>query len=99
MIVKCADKEQERTKKGNTDKLIIKAKGKTYAELLKEVKGSIDVEGIGVEVRSVKKTMQGDLFMEIKGGREKANTVRESIKANIDTEVTIKTNDTVVHII
>lgn len=39
--------------------LIIEAKGKSYAELLKEVKGKIKPEEVGDSVRDLKKTRNG----------------------------------------
>lgn len=74
------------------DKLIIKSRGKTYAKLLKVVKGSVGIEGTGVEVEWIIKT-------EITGGKEKTRTCKRRHKiGNSGTKVTIKTNDTAFHI-
>ncbi|CAH1099633.1 unnamed protein product [Psylliodes chrysocephalus] len=86
-------------KENQTEKLIIKAEGKSYAELLKDVKGTVKLEETGIEVKTIKKTNRGDLFLEIQGNKEKAVALKEIIKtSNANTDVTIKTNDIILHI-
>ncbi|KAJ8928007.1 hypothetical protein NQ314_019473 [Rhamnusium bicolor] len=45
-----------RTKGPQTDKIIIKSEGKTYAELLRSVKTNVDIAEVGVTIKSLKKT-------------------------------------------
>ncbi|CAH1107097.1 unnamed protein product [Psylliodes chrysocephalus] len=53
-------------KQYDTQALIIQAKGKSYADLLKEVRGKIKPEEVGDAVRDLKKTRNGDLLITLK---------------------------------
>ncbi|KAK9696173.1 hypothetical protein QE152_g32070 [Popillia japonica] len=80
------------------EKVIIKADGKQYADILRTVKGSVNIDKAGIMVNAIKKTTRGDVMVEIRrGGKEKAETLRqEIIKNNRGTKVEIKNkNDTV----
>ncbi|KAK9747267.1 hypothetical protein QE152_g5453 [Popillia japonica] len=83
------------------EKVIIKADGKQYADILRggktTGKSSVNIDKAGIMVNAIKKTTRGDVMVEIRGGKEKAETLRqEIIKNNRDTKVEIKNkNDTV----
>lgn len=82
-----------------TDKIIIKSEGKTYADLLRSVKRNVDIEEAGVTIRSLKKTLKGDLLLEVTGGKERVTTLKEMIRTRTkDTEVFVKSNDATIHI-
>lgn len=49
--------------------------GKSYSELLRDVKTGVNVTELGVQIRTVKKTVQGDLLLEVRGGN-KVNVTR-----------------------
>ncbi|CAH1234528.1 unnamed protein product [Diabrotica balteata] len=57
--------KQEKIRAG-TQKVIVKGGGKSYAELLKQIKGSVDTKE-GISVKSAKKTRGGDLILEVAG--------------------------------
>ncbi|KAI4454261.1 hypothetical protein MML48_10g00007977 [Holotrichia oblita] len=79
-------------------KVIVKAQGKSYADLLKTVKTSVNLEEIGVSIRKVKRTQKGDLLLEVPG-RENANKLSQAVKtSSSEAEVILKMSDTVVHI-
>ncbi|CAH1107391.1 unnamed protein product [Psylliodes chrysocephalus] len=52
----------KRNRAAETETLLIKAKGTSYADLLREVKEKVDINGINVTVKSIKKTKNGDLL-------------------------------------
>ncbi|CAG9839150.1 unnamed protein product [Diabrotica balteata] len=62
--------EQEEIRAG-TQKVIIKGGGKSYAKLLKQIKGSVDTKKEGISVQSAKKTSGGDIILEV-AGKEQA---------------------------
>ncbi|KAK9686216.1 hypothetical protein QE152_g37363 [Popillia japonica] len=45
------------------DKIIIKAEGKDYAEILRTIKSQVKPEEIGAQVKSIKKTSRGDVLL------------------------------------
>lgn len=82
------------------EKIIVKAqKGKSYAELLRAVKNSVDPKEKGLKIKTIKKTNNGDLFLEVLGSRDKAVSLKQTIQEkNDNTEVIIKTNESTIHI-
>lgn len=58
--------------------LILKAQGKTQAELLKDVKRHTVDEKVNIRIRSARQTNYGDLFMIVVSG--KAKTLHEILK-------------------
>ncbi|KAK9679413.1 hypothetical protein QE152_g40047 [Popillia japonica] len=48
-------------------KVIVKANGKSYADLLKAVKRNVNLEELGVNIKRLKKTQHGDLLVEVPG--------------------------------
>ncbi|KAJ8928738.1 hypothetical protein NQ314_018663 [Rhamnusium bicolor] len=88
-----------RTKGPQTDKIIIKSEGKTYAELLISVKTNVDIAEVGLTIKSLKKTEKCDLLLEVAGGKDKVKTLKDTIIAKTkDTEVFVKSNDATLHI-
>lgn len=69
--------------------IAIKAGGKSYADLLREVKGGIDINKIGVKIRDVKKSRTGDLLLTVEGDNKMAKTLQGEIKNKLsDMKVT-----------
>lgn len=81
-------------------KVIVKAQpGKSYADLVRSVKESVNVEEKGIVVKSIKKTSGGDLLLEVTGGKSKALALQQDIQQNNrNADVVIKTNEVTVHI-
>lgn len=89
---------KRKNKNSGSEKIIVKAQGKTYADLLRSVKTSVDINEVGVRVQRMKKTSKGDLLLEV-NGRENASKLKKAISDKTDgTEVIMKTNDTIIHI-
>lgn len=82
-----------------TDKVIIKSEGKTYADLLRTIKSSVDVTEMGVEVKSLKKTKNGHLLLEVSGDKDKVTSLKNTIKTKTTgTEVFVKHNEATIHV-
>lgn len=77
--------------------MIVKAQGKSYAELLKTIKENIGTEENDFSIQKAKKTSTGDLLLEVKG-KENAEKLKDTIKSTTNNEAIIKTNETVIHI-
>lgn len=90
---------RNRQSRKQLDSVIVKAEGRTYVELLKTVKEKVDVERLGVSVRTLRRTNAGNVLLRVEGGRKEANTLREEIKSKVlGAEVTIRSNDKVLHV-
>ncbi|KAK9717101.1 hypothetical protein QE152_g24370 [Popillia japonica] len=77
---------------------IIKAQGRSYAELLKTVKTNVDLDKIGVKINKLRKTQHGDLLLEVPG-KENATKLTNAVKiANSEAEAVIKSSKVVIHI-
>lgn len=85
------------TRRKAVDKVIVKAQGKTYAELLRSVKSSVNIEKDGISVRKMKKTAKGDLLLEVMGN-ENAFKLRNAIKTNMgNAELIHKVDDVILN--
>lgn len=91
---------QRRNNRLEKEKIIVKAQpGKSYADLLRSVKSSVNIEDKGINIKAIKKTNKGDLLLEVTGGKGKALALKQDIQQNNqDAEVVIKTNEITVHI-
>lgn len=89
----------DKTEKVQIERVVIKSGEATYADLLKNVKNSVDIRKVGVQVKAIKKTIKGDLLLEVEGGRKKADDLKQAIREKLDNEVRISSNVTVLHIL
>ncbi|CAG9833211.1 unnamed protein product [Diabrotica balteata] len=76
------DCEQEEIRAG-TQKVIVKGGEKSYAKLLKQIKGSVDMKKEGIIVKSAKKTRGEDLILEV-AGKEQAERLKKTIVARTE---------------
>lgn len=99
VIVYTTDVRQTKTKTKN-DALLLHVEGKTYADLLKTVKTSVDPKEIGVEINEVKQTRGGELLLTIRNGTEKLKDLERQIKQKIPSAVSsiLRRNRKVLHI-
>lgn len=86
-------------KRPKEDALLMKMDGTTYAELLKTVKDTINPREIGVDVKDIQKSKNGDILVKIRNGSDKAEILRKEIKEKIP-NITVSTliSKKVVHI-
>lgn len=83
----------------NTGKIIVKSEGETYANLVKKIKTNIDITQTGVKIKSLRKTLKGDLLLEVEGGEEKTKTMMRKIaEKNLFNEIVVTGRSTTVHI-
>ncbi|CAH1110425.1 unnamed protein product [Psylliodes chrysocephalus] len=93
----CTDKvtkEQE-----NTQKIIMRTDGKDYANALKSIKETVNLDRIGVQIKNISKTARGDVLMEIPGGKQKAQALKGAIeKENNESKVEIRRDTSIIYI-
>lgn len=81
------------------DKIIVKSNGRQYADMLRAIKSSVNLDEVGVRVKTIKKTANGDVLLEVQGGKSKAELLKKEIQnRNQDTKVHIKDNNDIIHI-
>lgn len=100
MIIKPERRKNSKSERAGagTGKIIVKAEGKSYAELLKRLKNNVNIEQAGIDIKRVKRTQKGDLLLEVRD-KEKAMELKESINRNLeDVSVIQKTNEVTLHI-
>lgn len=76
-------RRRKRNPRNRKETVIVKAEGRTYADLLKAVKSGVDIKEIGVEIIAIKKTKTDDLMIQLKGGKNKAECLTESIAGKV----------------
>lgn len=96
-----------RSKKGTRDKsktlpiekILIRTEGRQYADILRTIKSNVDIDQVGVKIKTIKKTYNGDIMLEVRGGKDKAEALKHEIqKNNNSTRVTIKNEDDIIFI-
>ncbi|KAK9708301.1 hypothetical protein QE152_g27290 [Popillia japonica] len=75
-------------KKG--DVLVVKMEGKSYADLLRTVKGKVKPSEIGVELSEVRQTKKGELLLGVQIGPDKAETLKREITEKLPSAVAAK---------
>ncbi|KAK9701257.1 Zinc knuckle [Popillia japonica] len=90
---------KNRTPKPQMEKVVVKSAGNTYADLLKLVKQNVDPREVGVKVKTIRKTMAGDLLLEVEGNRKKAGELKEAIINKVGAEVKIPNNTATIHVL
>ncbi|KAK9728087.1 hypothetical protein QE152_g18141 [Popillia japonica] len=73
-------------KRAPTEKVIVKTGNIGYANLFKTVKERVNLNTVGVNIKTIRKTMGGDLMLEVNGDRRKANALREAISSKTNLE-------------
>lgn len=73
----------------------VRAEGRSYADLLRQVKGKVDVQAVGVTVNKIRKTERGDLQLTVQGRAEKVRSLKEAIGKDEDWKVVTRRKGTV----
>ncbi|CAH1107108.1 unnamed protein product [Psylliodes chrysocephalus] len=82
-----------------TEKIILKTEGKDYASALRSIRETVNLERIGVKVKNIRKTAQGDVMLEVLGGKEKAQAFKGAIeKENDGSKVEIRRDTSTIYI-
>lgn len=82
-----------------TERLIIKNAGNTYADLLKTVKGNVNLSEVGVNVKTIRKTRAGDLMLQVEGDKRKAGALKEAISSKTGSQVRVANNTITLHVL
>lgn len=56
--------------------MVVKAEGKQYAEILRSIKSSVNIDDVGVKITSIKKTVKGDVTLKFQGDSDKAEALK-----------------------
>lgn len=89
----------EGKKRKKTDGLIVEMKDKTYADLLKTVKQTINPGEIGVDIVDITKTRKGHLLLKVGNGPAKTEELREKLKQKLpEVTTSVLQNDKTIHI-
>ncbi|KAK9731464.1 hypothetical protein QE152_g13650 [Popillia japonica] len=80
-----------------TEKIVVKSGSTKYADLLKTVKDNVDLDRVGVHVKTIRKTRQGDLMLEVSGDRDKASALKAAIRKKVDNKVSVLNNEMTIH--
>ncbi|KAK9728135.1 hypothetical protein QE152_g18136 [Popillia japonica] len=68
-------------------------------DVLRAIKNGVQLDQIGVKLKTIKKTTTGDVLLEVKGGKEKAEILKQTIQeSNQDEQITIRNNNDILHI-
>lgn len=73
----------KRPTKNRGDALLVQMEGKTYADLLKLVKQTVNPKEIGVDVKKTLKTKNGELLVRIGNGPDKAMALKSQLQDKI----------------
>ena len=82
--------QREKQTKKYRDTLTIKNEGKNDSEILKDLKKQIKIEEIGVRIRNIEKSSEGDIKISVEdtaeGGRKR---LQEGIRNKIDSDTIV----------
>ncbi|KAK9711064.1 hypothetical protein QE152_g25679 [Popillia japonica] len=87
------------TRRPVTEKVVVKSGNTKYADLLKSVKNCVNLEKVGVQVKTIRKTKDGDLLLEVRGDRQKAGVLKDAICKKMDNKVSLITSETTIHVL
>ncbi|CAG9765780.1 unnamed protein product [Ceutorhynchus assimilis] len=76
------------------ESLTVRAEGKSYMEVLRSIKESVDVDKLGLKISSIRKVGENSLRLNIEGGGDKANSLKREIQNSVNnTKVRVRNND------
>lgn len=88
-----------RVQNNKQDAILMKMKDKTYADLLKMVKNSVNPSELGVDIGDVKKTRDGNLLLTIQNGSDRAEIFKKELSEKLPgITVSTRTKKKVIHI-
>ncbi|KAK9674841.1 hypothetical protein QE152_g40816, partial [Popillia japonica] len=86
-------------KQGTTQKLVVRSGTTKYADLLKTVKDKVDLDRVGVHVKTIRKTRHGDLMLEVSGDREKSGALKAIISKKVENKISLINNEITIHVL
>ncbi|CAH1110905.1 unnamed protein product [Psylliodes chrysocephalus] len=89
----------KRTFRPGPERMVVKCEGKSYADMLRDIKNKVNVNNMGLNIRNIKKTAKGDLMFELEGGKNEANILKDEIQKKVNaTEIRVHKQETLIHI-
>lgn len=86
-------------KKSKKEAVIVQMEGRSYSDMLKLVKETIDPRQVGVDIKDVSETKSGKLLLKIDNGLSKAEALRDELRVKIPEATTsVLTNSKTLHI-
>ncbi|KAK9686657.1 hypothetical protein QE152_g37029 [Popillia japonica] len=86
-----------------TERIIVKSGNTSYADLLKTVKDKVDPDEVDIQIKTIKKTREGDLLLEVSGDKQKAGALKEAInrkiEKKIENKVSLINNEFTLHVL
>lgn len=82
-----------------TERIIVKSGNTSYADLLKTVKDKVDLDEVDIQIKTIKKTREGDLLLEVSGDKQKAGALKEAINRKIENKVSLINNEFTLHVL
>lgn len=86
-------------KKSVPAKVIVKCGDTNYADVLKTVKEKVDLNKAGVRVKTIRKTVRGDLMIQVDGDSRMAGDLQKAIRKEIKNEVGLTKNMITLHVL
>uniref|UniRef100_A0A6M2DQ35 Putative myosin-2 heavy chain-like protein panstrongylus lignarius n=1 Tax=Xenopsylla cheopis TaxID=163159 RepID=A0A6M2DQ35_XENCH len=84
-------KPNKKRRKARTQAILIKpSSGRTYADILKDIKGKVKPEEIGIDVKSIRQTKEGGVLLEINKMSGGNSAFAEAIRTAVGDKGTIK---------
>lgn len=71
------------TRKRQNETVLVKAEGKTYVELLKEMKNAVDIDAAGIQIAAMRKSRNGEMILEVNGESGAAEPLKKAIEEKI----------------
>lgn len=88
-----------RVQRNKQDAILMKMKDKTYADVLKMVKNSVNPSELGVDIGDVKKTRDGNLLLTIQNGSDRAEIFKKELSEKLPgITVSTRAKKKVIHI-
>lgn len=70
--------------------VVIKADPKTYADVIRKMKCSVDPNEIGVEITSMRRTRAGELLVKLKRGEGQAVKLKDALTSSLGEDIAIR---------
>ncbi|KAL1489505.1 hypothetical protein ABEB36_014389 [Hypothenemus hampei] len=82
-----------------TETVTVGQVGKSYSEILKDLKEKVDISKIGVSIQSVRSTVKGEVLLTVRKGTAETSSLGKAIKElGSDMKVRTNTNNILLHL-
>lgn len=84
-------KKKKKPIKPRNEAITITAGSSSYAEILKKMKTAIKPEESGINIKKIRKTKEGNVFVEMMKGDGQAKKLETALKSSLGTDLQVKT--------